>query len=125
MKALLDTHAAVLLADGEAVSFGSASRAVLDDAELLLSPVTRLELEYLFEIKRISTPPDFVIGALEADLAVRLTEDPISAVIGRAIHIRWTRDVFDRLLVATAQLHGARFITRDRRIRDHFDRAVW
>jgi PIN domain nuclease of toxin-antitoxin system len=42
-----------------------------------------------------------------------------------AMPLSWTRDPFDRLLVATALLHEAPLITRDARIQEHFAGAVW
>ena len=46
-------------------------------------------------------------------------------VVAKAMDLHWTRDPFDRLLVATAVLHKAPFVTRDQKILEHFDGAVW
>jgi acetylornithine deacetylase/succinyl-diaminopimelate desuccinylase-like protein len=37
----------------------------------------------------------------------------------------WTRDPFDRLIVANAMADGATLITADRVILRHFDQAIW
>lgn len=37
----------------------------------------------------------------------------------------WTRDPFDRLLVATAMVNDALMITRDQRVQANFDHADW
>ena len=39
--------------------------------------------------------------------------------------LSWTRDPFDRLLVATALLHQAPLVTCDTRIQENFPGAVW
>lgn len=125
MKAILDTHAAVFLWEGRVEVFGAASREVLETHELLISPITRLELAYLREIGRLSVEPDQILGGLEADARVALTVDDLAAVVTRALDLTWTRDPFDRLIVATARLHKAKLVTRDRNIREHVEGAVW
>lgn len=92
---------------------------------LFLSPVLRLELQFLTEVGKLVVAPDEILGGLAADHGARLSEDPFPEVIARAMGLGWTRDPFDRLLVATAHVHGAPFVTRDRRIHTHYDRAVW
>lgn len=125
VRALLDTHAAVFLWEGRVEVFGPGARAALEGADLLVSPVTRLELGLLREIGRIAPDPDTIIGGLEADCGVLLTRDTMSDVIRHAMHLAWTRDPFDRLLVATALAHDAQLITRNRLIHEHFEGAVW
>lgn len=42
-----------------------------------------------------------------------------------ALKESWTRDPFDRLIVANAKAAGAPLITKDERIRKHYRRAIW
>ena len=42
-----------------------------------------------------------------------------------AERLSWTRDPFDRLIVAQASLAGAPLVTKDRMIRKHFAKAAW
>ena len=123
--AFLDTHAAVFLWEGRVSVFGVAARRVLEQDTLRISPIVRLELQYLREIGRIVVNPDEIIGGLELDCAVELARDPFEAVVGQAMSLLWTRDPFDRLLVAHAALHGARFVSRDRLVRANYALAVW
>ena len=125
MSALLDTHAAIFLWEGRHELFGPAAREVLETEELLLSPFSRLEMAYLREIGRLIVEPDTVLGGLEADCAVRLTQDRVAEVVAQAMRLGWTRDPFDRLLVGTAMALGAKLVTRDRTIHEHFSGAVW
>lgn len=125
MKAFLDTHAAVFLWQGDQQLFGQASRDLLERAALFVSPVVRLELTFLYEIDRLRIDADEILAGLAADLGVRPSEESLDEVIGRAVGMGWTRDPFDRLLVATADLHQAPFVTRDEKIRDAYPLAVW
>ena len=52
-------------------------------------------------------------------------EDAVADVVRRAQAFDWTRDPFDRLLVATALLHEAPFVSRDRTITEHYPAAIW
>ncbi len=125
MKAFLDTHAAVALGEGETEVFGSAAIDLLEHAALFVSPVVRLELAFLNEIGRLTAKPDEVLGDLASNLGIAQSEDSMAAVIAEAVGLTWTRDPFDRMLVATAALHRAPLITNDRRIHKNFDGAAW
>ncbi len=125
MKCFLDTHAAVALWRGDVDAFGRRSQDLLERSAVFVSPVVRLELALLKEVGRLSVSPDEILGALAVDLGVRLANDPIEPVVAKAMDLHWTRDPFDRLLVATAMLHKVPLVTRDRLINEHFDDAVW
>lgn len=125
MKAFLDTHAAVFLYEGRTEAFGAASRNLLEQAVLLVSPLVRLELGFLREVGKITVEPDRILGALIADCGVAVTGDLLESLVPHAMPLSWTRDPFDRLLVATALAHEAPLITRDGRIHENFAGAVW
>lgn len=97
----------------------------MERSALFLSPVVRLELGFLYEIGRLKVQADEIIGVLTAELGVAQSDDPIAAVVAHAMPLTWTRDPFDRLLVATAALHRAPLITHDEQILEHFEDAVW
>ena len=46
-------------------------------------------------------------------------------VVHRALGERWTRDSFDRLLVAQAAAREDVLVSKDRTIRRHYAGAVW
>lgn len=121
----LDTHAAVFLAEGRRDAFGQEARILVEQGSLFVSPMVRLELAFLFEVGRIKLPPEQILGVLMAECGVSQADDSFAAVVEQASELTWTRDPFDRLLVATAALHQAPFITRDRNIRGHYPPAVW
>jgi len=125
VKAFLDTHAAVALYEGRSKVFGTASTRLLESSALLISPVVALELEFLFEIQRLTAPSEEIVERLASEIGVVTSNDSIAQVIRLAMPLRWTRDPFDRMLVATAELHRSPLITRDRKIRQHYGNAVW
>lgn len=125
MKAFLDTHAVVFLWEAERERFGTAALELLDRSALFVSPIVRLELALLHEIGRIAPRADEVLGALASEVGLAESDDRLAEIVRESLRYPWTRDPFDRVLVATAALHRAPLITRDDRIRAHFDRAVW
>jgi PIN domain nuclease of toxin-antitoxin system len=123
--AFLDTHALVALGNAKLARFGSASRRILDTADLRVSPIVLLELHVLREINRLSVDPDrFYAQALE-ECGIEESSDPIAAVVRASTSLAWTRDPFDRLIVGAAILHRGKLVTKDLNIHEHFDGAVW
>lgn len=106
---LLDTNAALWLHHGHRRARSLDARA----ARLYLSPATLLEVQFLVEAGRLRLRA----GTRAADLADddRWVLDDPSAVawFDEALAIGWTRDPFDRLLVAHARLRGWRLATAD------------
>lgn len=125
MSVFLDTHAVVYLYGGQISRFGKRSRALLKGSELLASPAVRLELAYLHESQRLKPEPDEIFRFLGQEVQLREAGDALVDIIRDAMPLTWTRDPFDRLIVAHASLHGAFLVTRDTLISAHFDRAVW
>lgn len=125
MKAFLDTHAAVFLFEGDPGRFGPAGLELLERAALFCSPMVRLELALLHETGRIGPRPEVVLATLADELGVVESHDPLEEVVREAVGLAWTRDPFDRLIVATAALHRAPLLSRDERIQRHFPGTVW
>jgi len=126
VTAYLDTPVALWLATGKLSRFSSNTRDLLEAADLLLSPVLLLEIEYLFEQKRIKLPARDIQRKMEHELGVSLCQLPFATVAGAALDEKWTRDPFDRMIVANAKANGfAWLISADEEIRKHYPRAVW
>ncbi|MBI5508189.1 MAG: PIN domain-containing protein [Deltaproteobacteria bacterium] len=121
----LDTHVAVLLFGGEAEAFPPAVRDVVDRHELAVSPMVVLELQYLFETGRIARTADVIVADLVQTIGLTVCDLPFHRVVARALKLRWTRDPFDRLIVAQAEARGCRLVTKDRRILEHSQHAIW
>lgn len=84
-----------------------------------------LELQLLFEIGRAKDPALKVADSLARDLGVEVCDQSFHSVAASAMEIKWTRDPFDRLIVAHASANDAPLITKDEKIRRHYKRAVW
>ncbi len=84
-----------------------------------------LEMKLLKEIGRLDADPAEFQTILRRDFDVTVCTLPFQAVIEASYDETWTRDPFDRLIVAQAKLGGGKLITRDRRIREHFASALW
>lgn len=121
----LDTHAAAWLFAGRSELFPEATRRLIAERALLISPAVLLELEYLFEIGRTDRPGAEVVADLAEQLGVRLCDLPFAEVARAAAGESWTRDPFDRLIVGQAEARRAALVTKDRTIHQHYGRAVW
>lgn len=85
-----------------------------------------LELEYLYEIKRITLSANDVLSKLRHELLVEVCDLTFQNVVNTAATEKWTRDPFDRLIVAQAKANGWSYlISSDDVIRSNYLRAVW
>lgn len=79
---------------------------------LYLSPATLLEVQFLHETGRIRMRSG-TIRALVDDERWMLDDPPAASWFLQAVDQSWTRDPFDRLIVAHAQLRRWRLATSD------------
>jgi PIN domain nuclease of toxin-antitoxin system len=121
----LDTHVVAWLYAGELGLFPTGVRSLLETEDLMISPVVELELQCLFELKRTSEPGGMVVDVLEREIGLKRCGLPFRQVIAAALENGWTRDPFDRIIVAQAQLRRTPLLTKDASIRDHYSDAVW
>ncbi len=122
----LDTHVAAWLYSGETSLLSERARdAIEGNDDILISPMVLLELEYLREIRRIKPPPHEILLYLSREINLHLCELPFPQVIQRALDETWTRDPFDRIIVAQAGLSKASLVTADRNTRRHYAASVW
>lgn len=121
----LDTHILVWLYQNPQRVWPTPVKALLDNGTLRYSPIVKLELAYLNQIGRIRPLPDELLEELSEPLQLSACDQPFSLVVEQALHLIWTRDPFDRLIVGQAKAAGAKLITHDETIRSHFSDAVW
>jgi PIN domain nuclease of toxin-antitoxin system len=82
-----------------------------------VSPVSFLEIQFLSEIGRLSVrSPEFMTAVME-DARFTVDDIPLVTVVRHALRLDWTRDPFDRLLVAHSSARRVALCTLDRRIR--------
>jgi PIN domain nuclease of toxin-antitoxin system len=84
-----------------------------------LSPVSLLEIQFLAEVGRLSVKnPEFTKSVMN-DSRFIIDDLPLETLISHALRLTWTRDPFDRLLVAHSSARRVAFCTIDRGIREH------
>lgn len=112
---LLDTNALLWLHRGHPRSrplTGCAGR-------LYVSPASLLELQLLIDVGRLRLKPQARVTDLANDERWLLDDPPAVSWFEGALAAGWTRDPFDRLLVAHARLRGWRIATGDAAILEH------
>jgi PIN domain nuclease of toxin-antitoxin system len=121
----LDTNAVIWLYQCELDKFSLELKQILEMNDLFISPLVKLELQYLFEIKRIRERAAKVIEVLYETIGLQLHNVPLTVLIERCLGELWTRDPFDRMITAHARLEDAYLITRDETIRSNYAKAIW
>ena len=121
----LDSHVVVWLYSGDLKKLSDTCKNLINQHNLFISPIVKLELQYLLEIKRISTRPTEILSDLTTRIGLQICKKPFEEVINQAMSISWTRDPFDRLIVANAALNDNILLSKDKSILSHYNFAEW
>lgn len=124
MNVHLDTYVAVWLAAGDRRRLKGA-QARLRRGSLFVSPITLVELEVLREIGRIRRTVAEVWEILSEDHHVQEAPGDLREEGRHARSLGWTRDPFDRLIVAHVLATEAILLTADATTREHCPQARW
>jgi len=121
----LDTHVAVWLCQGSVDLLSPDCKRVLEQEESLVSPMVALELAFLYEIKRIRLTSAKILSILQKEIGLRVCDLSLQAISAQAINESWTRDPFDRIIVAHARAMKASLLSKDSVIRKNYSSAIW
>lgn len=121
---MLDTHIVVALFEGRTAGLSAAAKRAIDREPASFSPAVLLELELLFEIRRLHQGAAAIARYLAEALSIDVLNDRFSEIARPALDLSFTRDPFDRLIVAHAQLREATLITLDANLQRHYARAL-
>lgn len=121
----LDTHVVVWLYAGLIENLSDYAIELIESNSLKISPIVKLEITYLRDTKRITPSAQTIIEELQSRLGLTVCDAPFDAVINKADELNWTRDPFDRIIVANAMCQQSKLLTKDRTIRKHFKQAYW
>jgi PIN domain nuclease of toxin-antitoxin system len=122
----LDTNVVVWLAQGTLQRISRRARSALEQGTLLMSPMVLIELQYLYEFNRVKLPARDVRLKVEHEIGVRVCDLPFLSVASAALDEKWTRDPFDRMIVAQAKANGvAPLVSADEEIKKNYPRTVW
>ena len=127
MEALyLDTHVAVWLFSGELEKLSPKAVELIEAYDLAVSPMVVLELRFLYEIGKLRYDEKKIIESLRQSIGLFVDDLSFLSLVERSLGMEWTRDPFDRMIVAHASSRAnATLLSRDRRILDHYPQAVW
>ena len=126
MIVYLDTNVITWLSQNKMNRISSEAQRVMRTADLLMSPMVLLELQYLYERGRTTLPARDVQLKLAHETAVRMCDLSFPKVVDIAVHESWTRDPFDRMIVANAKANGlAYLISADEQIAKYYPRTIW
>lgn len=126
MSSYIDTQIAVWIALGELDRLSTAATQHIRNANLLISPAVVLELEFLYEIKRFTLRAQDITRKLEHEVGARVCGLGFAEIVAVSLDEKWTRDSFDRLIVAHAKANGlSPLVSADRMIHQNYVRAIW
>jgi PIN domain nuclease of toxin-antitoxin system len=121
----LDTHVVVWLFTGEIERLSATARQRLAVSDVSISPMVELELTYLHEIGRLTVSGAEIVGDLADRIGLIRSVLPFRAAVATAASLTWTRDPFDRLIVADALAVGGDLLTKDQTILANCSLAFW
>lgn len=117
---MVDTHIVVALYDGRTAGLSSKALRAIDRQSVWMSPAVLLELELLHEIGRLRVDGAAIAHELDERLAIRIAGERFVDVVSEALALGFTRDPFDRLIVAHAALLKAPLVTQDTVLGRHY-----
>ena len=126
VESYLDTNVVIYLHAGATERLSIRAKQQIEDSNLLISAMVILELQLLWEIGPLNYDAGRIFGDLSQQIGLSLCPLAMKAVVHAACGIGWTRDPFDRIIVANAIANNkAPLITADRRIQGEYENAIW
>ena len=121
----LDTHAVIWLYSGDLKLFNKKVQELINENPLCISYIIKLELKFLYEIGRIKMLPDVIIDSLKDEIGLVYSNNNIEKIINHAIQLDFTRDPFDRIIVADALISNSYLVSKDQIILNNYKKAIW
>ena len=126
MICYVDTQVVVWLAEANLAKISRKALSLIQIGDVRVSPMAVLELQYLYEIQRIIATPQEILVKLSAEIGLTVCDYSFPIVAEVALGETWTRDPFDRIIVAHAKSNGAApLLTEDEVIRANYQNARW
>ncbi len=121
----LDTHVVAWLYAGEIKKLSKQAKKLINRHEIIISPVVRLELQYLFEIQRVTDEANEIVFDLSDRIGLKVCDKSLNTIVSGALNLSWTRDPFDRIIVANASVNNDILVTKDQNILKNYKKAMW
>ena len=121
----LDTHIIVWLYQMSLELLSQKAKNAIEENDLFVSPIVLLELEYLFEIGRIKEDSQTIINYLQSRIGLNIDSAGFVEVINAALKETWTRDPFDRIIVAHSKYREAYLVSKDEKIAENYSKVFF
>ncbi len=121
----LDTHVVVWLYVGLSEKFSQQTKELINENEIYISTIVRLELQYLYEIQRLTDESNTIVSDISNRIGLKVCDKNFNTIIAQSLEITWTRDPFDRIITANATLNNNILVTKDQNILDNYTNAKW
>jgi PIN domain nuclease of toxin-antitoxin system len=126
LSAYLDTQVVVWISAGRMKKLTREALRTIESSDLLISPIILVELGYLFEINRLVKSPLAILDQLQKQLGLKVRDHPFPAIANAALFETWTRDLFDRMIVAHARSDGySELVSSDAKIQQNYSKTIW
>jgi PIN domain nuclease of toxin-antitoxin system len=126
MIVYVDTQVVVWLAEANLARISRKVISLINNGDVRISPMAAIELQYLYEIRRIIVSPPEILMKLGVEIGLTVCDHPFPIVAETALGETWTRDPFDRIIVAHAKANGvAPLLTKDDLILANYPNARW
>ena len=124
MMVFIDTHIAAWLYQKSLNQLSKKAIQCLNNNDIYISPMVMLELQYLYEIGRVKENSGIVLNYLSNTINLKIDECSFSGLIEYTLKESWTRDPFDRMIVAHARLKDAFLISKDTVIKKYYKKII-
>ena len=121
----LDTHVVAWLYAGKIKRLSKKAQELINDHEVIISPVVRLELQYLFEIQRVTDEANEIVFDLSDRVGLKMCDKSLNTIVSGALDLSWARDPFDRIIVGNASINHDILVTKDQNILENYEKAMW
>jgi PIN domain nuclease of toxin-antitoxin system len=121
----LDTNVLIWLYEGSVQRLGKTARRAIEKLSPVASAAAGYELEVLYELGRRASHAKKLIDALANQIGLEICNLPFRTIVDQALAECWTREPWDRLIVANAKAARAPLVTADKTILRHYSRAIW
>jgi PIN domain nuclease of toxin-antitoxin system len=126
MIVYVDTQVVVWLAEANLAKISRKAITLMNNGDIRISPMAVIELQYLYEIRRIVVSPPGILMKLGVEIGMTVCDHPFPIIAETALGETWTRDPFDRIIVAHAKANGAApLLTKDELILANYPNARW
>ncbi len=121
----LDTHVVMWLYAGQVEKLSEQAKSLINENYVYISAIVRLELQYLYEIQRVTDEANKILFDLSDRIGLKICDKSFNTIVSGALELSWTRDPFDRIIVANAALNSSILVTKDQNILENYENARW